>query len=597
VIRSGSAKSLTRSRLQSILPDALPCAAYLALAAFFCAPLFSDPSGLGISDWDYQFLQHAVVLRSLFGYRQLPFWNPWSCGGNVLWQNPQVALLSPVYLLAPALSLPVAVKVNVLAHYFTGLVGMHLLLTRVFGLRWFPLVLFIASVFALAGGITLHVAVGHANFLGYFYLPWQLFFFLLAIETGAYRYALCAAGFVALAACNGDFYVLAMSAVGFAVFALTLAILSRRWRPLLVSAMLAVAAAAYAAPKLVPTGMLLLDPRFWDARLPFVPSPMNAALLTRVFLDPFQTLDTRYPVQAYAWHEYGNYLGSLGVLLIVASFCWILMERPWRRAHVMGVSLAVTALLLFLVLLGEVGAYAPAELLKKLPLFSGLRPATRFTLPFTFFATAMAGWAASASLATVTVPTSARRLWGAVLVIGTLLLAWENRRPLEVGFSETGIDADLRFFRGPGQPVVDQGIDPYGPHSPMLRAFLNERVVWHCYEPMQLKPVASPDQPLIYAEPGTTIYRTRFSPNVIRFSVATNNESGRVYLNQNYVRGWHSNAGDVKLDEQSGKAYVTVYRNRPGTYSFSFAPPGLSTGLALCCAGIAASVLVWRRTL
>jgi hypothetical protein len=592
VISSGSAKSWTQSRLRAFLPYA----AYLALAAFFCAPLFSDPSGLGISDWDYQFLQHAVVLRSLFGYRQLPFWNPWSCGGNVLWQNPQVALLSPVYLLAPALSLPVAFKVNILAHYFTGLVGMHLLLTRVFGLRFFPLVLFIAGVFTLAGAITQHLAVGHANFLGYFYLPWQLFFFLLAIETGAYRYALCAAGLVALAVCNGSFYVLALSAVGFAVFALVLALSSRTWRPLLVSAMLAVAAAVYAAPKLVPTGMLLADPSFWDARLPFVPSPMNVPLLARAFLDPFQTLDTRYPVQAYPWHEYGNYLGSLGVLLIVASFCWILMERPWRRPHAIGVSLAVTALLLFLLLLGEVGAYAPAELLKRLPLFSDLRPATRFTLPFTLFATAMAGWAASASLATLTVPGSARRLWGTVLVIGTLMLAWENRRPLEVAFSEPGIDADLRLFSGPGQRVVDQGVDPYGPHSPMLRAFVNERVVWHCYEPMQLKPVASPDEPLIYAEPGTTIYRTRFSPNVIRFSVATNNQSGRVYLNQNYARGWHSSAGDVRLDERSGKPYVTVYKNRPGTYSFYFAPPGLGTGLALCGAGIAATFLVWRRT-
>ena len=131
----------------------------------------------------------------------------------------------------------------------------------------------------------------------------------------------------------------------------------------------------------------------------------------------------------------------------------------------------------------------------------------------------------------------------------------------------------------------------------MLRAFVNERVVWNCYEPMQLKPVASPDEPIVYAEPGTTIYRTRFSPNVIRFSVATSNESGRVYLNQNYVRGWHSNAGDMKLDERSGKAYVTVFKNRPGMYFFSFVPPGLATGLALCGAGVAVSLLAWRRKL
>src|SRR4051794_200079 len=157
----GSERSFTESRLQPLLPYA----AYLTLVSFFCAPLFYDPKGLGIADWDYQFLQHAIVLRSLFEYRQLPFWNPWSCGGNVLWQNPQVALLSLVYPLTPVFSLPVAMKLNVMAHYLAGLVGMHLLLTRIFRLDFFPLVLFFASLFALAGAMTLHVAVGHAAFL------------------------------------------------------------------------------------------------------------------------------------------------------------------------------------------------------------------------------------------------------------------------------------------------------------------------------------------------------------------------------------------------------------------------------------------------
>jgi hypothetical protein len=343
--------------------------------------------------------------------------------------------------------------------------------------------------------------------------------------------------------------------------------------------------------------MLLTDPKFWDARNPFVPAPMNVPLLARAFLDPFQTLDTRYVVQAYPWHEYGNYLGSLGVLLIAASFFWILTERAWTRARATGVSLAVTSFVLFLLMLGEVGPYAPAELLKKLPLFSGLRPPVRFTLLFTFFAAAMAGWAAGASLATVTIPKSARRLCGAVFVLGALLLAWENRRPLEVGFSESGIDADLRFFRGTGQRLIDRAADPYAPHSPMLRAFINERVVWNCYEPLQLKPVANPDEPLIYAEPGTTLYRTRFSPNVIRFSVTTDIDGARVYLNQNYVRGWRSDAGEVRLEEQSGKPYVAVYRSRPGTYAFYFLPPGLGIGLVLLAAGVAVSFQAWRRKL
>jgi hypothetical protein len=261
------------------------------------------------------------------------------------------------------------------------------------------------------------------------------------------------------------------------------------------------------------------------------------------------------------------------------------------------VSLAVTSFVLFLLTLGEVGRYAPAEVLKKLPLFAGLRPATRFTLLFTFFAAAMTGSAVSESLSAVALPQSARRLCGTVFVLAALLLAWENRRPLEVGFSETEINADLRFFRGTAQRFIDRDTDPYAPHSPMLRAFVDQRVVWNCYEPLQLRPVASPDAPLISAGPGATLYRTRFSPNVIRFSVTTDVDGARVYLNQNYVRGWHSDAGEVRPDEQNGRPYVAIYRSRPGTYSFYFVPPGLGIGGALMTAGVALSFVAWRRKL
>ncbi len=43
-------------------------------------------------------------------YGQLPFWNPWYCGGNVLGQNPQVALLSPVCPLSTVVSLALAMN-------------------------------------------------------------------------------------------------------------------------------------------------------------------------------------------------------------------------------------------------------------------------------------------------------------------------------------------------------------------------------------------------------------------------------------------------------------------------------------------------------
>jgi hypothetical protein len=97
-----------------MLRRALPI--YAALAILFCWPLFSVPGGFGIMDWDQHFFLYAAVAKSVLAFHQLPFWNPWYCGGNMLWQNPEVAVLSPVYLLATVMPLPIAMKVNIALH-------------------------------------------------------------------------------------------------------------------------------------------------------------------------------------------------------------------------------------------------------------------------------------------------------------------------------------------------------------------------------------------------------------------------------------------------------------------------------------------------
>ena len=57
---------------------------YLALSAAFTAPLFAVPNGAGWMDWDFNLFLHGAVLKNAIEYGQLPFWNPWACGGNVL---------------------------------------------------------------------------------------------------------------------------------------------------------------------------------------------------------------------------------------------------------------------------------------------------------------------------------------------------------------------------------------------------------------------------------------------------------------------------------------------------------------------------------
>jgi hypothetical protein len=163
---------------------------YGVLAVVFCAPLFEHPNGLGIIDWDEKLSYYGAVLKSVIEYGQLPFWNPWKCGGDVLWQNPLVPLLSPVYALATIMPVALAIKVEIVLHYWIGFIGMHLLLTEVVGLTFLPLVVYLASIFTLSGAPAIHLQVGHSVFLPAFYLPWLLFFFLRAMKSGAIRDAL-----------------------------------------------------------------------------------------------------------------------------------------------------------------------------------------------------------------------------------------------------------------------------------------------------------------------------------------------------------------------------------------------------------------------
>jgi hypothetical protein len=98
---------------------------YGALSLIFCWPLFEHPQALGSNDWDQHLFYYGVVLKNVVEYGQMPFWNPWYCGGNVMWQNPQIAVLSPVYPLSMIMSLPLAMKVNIVLHYWIGFIGMH----------------------------------------------------------------------------------------------------------------------------------------------------------------------------------------------------------------------------------------------------------------------------------------------------------------------------------------------------------------------------------------------------------------------------------------------------------------------------------------
>ena len=272
----------------------LRVALYGVLSVVFCAALFEHPNRLGVNDWDQHLFYYGAVLKNVVEYGQAPFWNPWYCGGNVLWQNPQVGLLSPVYPLALVVPLQLAMKINIVAHYWVGFIGMHVLLTRVVGLTFVPAVIFLATLVTAAGAPAIHVAVGHSVFLPGFYLPAMLYFLFRAFTTGAIKDALLAAAILALMVFNGGVHILPMAFASVGFFAVLAAAMSRRARPLIMTVVFVVAGLAYAAPKLLPVTLFVSGERFWDTRNPTEhPDRMTLEMVTHTYLNPDQSLRTK----------------------------------------------------------------------------------------------------------------------------------------------------------------------------------------------------------------------------------------------------------------------------------------------------------------
>src|SRR3954454_10843795 len=79
---------------------------------------------LGANDWRYFAEAWEATRVSLLEFHQFPSWNPYHCGGLVLYQEPQTPFPAPLFLLT-FFWLPVAVayKVWLLAHLVVGALG------------------------------------------------------------------------------------------------------------------------------------------------------------------------------------------------------------------------------------------------------------------------------------------------------------------------------------------------------------------------------------------------------------------------------------------------------------------------------------------
>ncbi|MDP2318136.1 MAG: hypothetical protein Q8O42_02195 [Acidobacteriota bacterium] len=560
----------------------------------FCSPLFAQPTALGVYDWDQHLFYYGAVLKNVVEYGQMPFWNPWYCGGNVLWQNPQIALLSPVYPLTAFMPLALAMKVNILLHYWMGFIGMHLLLSRVVGLRSLPLVFFLATVFTASGGPAIHLLVGHSVFLPAFYLPFVVYFFLRSVQTGTVRGSLLAAIPIAMMVYNGGTHILPMAIAVVGMLAVVSAAALRQWRPLIFGVACCVAGLAYSAPKLIPVVAFVSSEQFWDTRPPIErPDLTTLEMAAGIYLDPEQKQRSRLPDQRHGWHEYGNYIGQIAALLIVASVFWVFGARR-APDYWLGLALAIATIVLFVWSLGDFSRFAPSSLASHLPLFSSFRIPSRYNIVFVLCGALTAGWALR-SVAADTVSKSAGALVGTLAVLAAANLIATNRLLLADVFSVPPLAASFKPMGGPATLQLSEETNAYRDGSPMLTALMSDRTFFACYESLQLTRTATAEHPLVFTDGASQVSGIAFTPNRIEFSAIGGHQPTRVSLNQNYSSGWSSSAG-VFTPTEAAMPGVTLAPGQTGRFAFVFVPDGLWAGTAIFVLAAALSVFLWRRS-
>lgn len=544
----------------------------------------------GFHDWDVATAYRYITRVSLRDHGELPFWNPWLCGGFPAFGYIEGAtnLISPYLPFYLFLDVRTAFRIEVIGATATAVVGAYC-----FGRRFTrsaALAAFVAALFALNGRWALQLTTGHTWHLQFCWLPWALFAFDRAKERGGDGSAILAGLFVALTAWFGGIYPLPYTALVLTGYALLLAVQLGSWRPL---AMLVVAggvAAGLAAPKLLPVADTMASaPRVIESKEVIGLGELVVMLVNRG--QRFGELPVRVP--AYNWHEWGIYIGSAPLLALGLG---VLFARGPREQALRALGLG--ALLLGL---GAFHPQAPWTLLHRAPVFSSLHVPSRFHVVMVLLlATVFVAWVAAP------VDRLIRRLpWLDLLLLLPVVamvvdLGTESRRSVRQAFwmEAPAVVEAAPVFEHHRAPLVQYRRRDWA--TPVLLPMFANQGVIDCYgipasfprgalavEDRRYRGMAE-----IVGGPGRATV-TEWSPNHAVVRVEGASEGAVVVYNMNYERSWWAR-GVPALEHEHRVAALLG----PGetTVVFRYWPRRLGAGVLICLATLGAiGIWQWRR--
>ena len=617
--RPGPLRRRRTTRLDTLLAGVIAL-----LVASAMVPLTAAWGG---RDWDQFETDLLSARRSLLVEHELPLWMPWRGGGHDAWADPQSLWCSPLGLLVLALGLRWGVCGFFALAAGCGALGVQRLGAELglgaAGRNLAAVALFLSPPLGLyaAGGIPTFV-------LGLTLLPWVAWC-LLRDEPRAW---VLGGALLALDLYTGDVNHFLFHALFLSLLWAALAVFQRQPRVLFRVALLGLAAAVFASPKLVPTALLARqNPRVVDAskRGALTPTLTAHVLLdrgatARYLARPFtefvvQTREGRLanreqpapaeellPETAVDWVNVGHYQGPLVLLLALGGGVLLLVRGdPCARSRFGALALAGGGMLW---LAWGANAWPSAwNALHELPVFSSTRSPGKLILYAVLPLSLCAGVGLDAVMRRVARAQVDPHTRSAIagLLVGVVLLDvhpparaayrkayCEPPRPLQ-------LDSAGRFrsvvvlqpsgsthYGPPVRPCLEAGVSAINgytavPLAPSAVAVGDPRYRGEAF-------VLEPDAPPVLG--------WRFTARRIEVEFAPSDAARAVVVNANWAPGWKVEAPDVATctAHDDGRIHLQV---PPGVarVRLIYTPPGLWAGLLVFLLGVPALALALRR--
>ncbi|MBI4158726.1 hypothetical protein HY500_00525 [Candidatus Woesearchaeota archaeon] len=509
---------------------------FLIVSIIYTLPLFMHFSSLGILDWDLWMFYNEAARKSILEFKQIPLWNPYYCGGNILLAHPESQIFSLVFLFVLIFGTLVGIKIAVLIHLFIGLLGMYFLA------RYFKLPLFAAIaaafVYMLSAPFSMRVGIGHFSYLALGFYPLAFLFFLKARHQ--WKYAIASSALLALAFFTGAVYELFFFIFFILLYSILKSLSEKNARYLFIALFIYLVFFLIASIKLVPLLDFVNDnPRAasFSVEEGTSVSDLFDYVTKSISVNRYYDTENPAPPDAPRWWE-----GMLGLGAITFIFLVLGLFACWKKDKVF---IFTTAFFIAL----SLGNYFPINLWKLIhyfPPFSSFYVISRTHIILLFCFSLLVGFGFSLILDRFT----PKKFHTATAIILLSILGgslWLMNQPLlsdAVGLEIPSLNYSPFFY----QTVNVTKYNGISSSSHYLTILENKGDLT-CFEQIRgetsvsaIPREFSSYKGEAYLSSGENTKYVYFSPRKIIIETNTSVEDVLV-LNQNYANGWRSSVG------------------------------------------------------